>query len=203
MARRKAPKRYDRRENLIRLMRKENVTVTEMSCQIKERTGYDIAPQNLGQLIKSGDDFQNLTDERAEQIIAAYPQYRIQWLMGYDDFMTDADLTEFVLGGIDSAESGSVTPALGGTALDVSMHLLGKLSRFDISLWRNRLSGTNDVEYVVEQIKRGCVVSRDGKSAEIDIDRWGEIANEVCDIAEFLLQREIDRANPAREGEHQ
>lgn len=203
MARHKAPKRYNRRENLLKLMSMENVTVTEMSAQIKERAGYDIAPQNLGQLIKDGDDFQNLTDERAEQIIAAYPQYRIQWLMGYDDFKTDAELVAFMLAGVESAKSGSEAPALGGTALDASMYLMGQLSGFELSLWRNRLDDARNVEQAVDEIKRGCIVSRYGKSAEIDIDRWGEIANEVCDFVKFKLQREIDRANPARKGERQ
>ena len=32
-----------------------------------------------------------LTEENAQYIISAYPEYRIEWLLGYDDFMTKED----------------------------------------------------------------------------------------------------------------
>lgn len=91
MARKPEPKRRDRRERLIALMEREQVNQTDMSRQIEERTGYKVAPQNIGAMIKDGDGFDNLTDTRAEQIIAAYPEYRIAWLLGYDEYMTQTD----------------------------------------------------------------------------------------------------------------
>ncbi|MBQ9003836.1 MAG: helix-turn-helix transcriptional regulator [Eggerthellaceae bacterium] len=183
-----------RRARLVQLMDEMNISQKELERQ----TG--IKQQNISMMVRG---LLNVSGPNAEAIAAAYPEIRIQWLMGYDDFKTDAELTAFVLAGVESAKSGSEIPALGGTALDASMFLLSQLSGFKLSLWRNRMGGTNDVEYVVEQIKRGCIVSRDGKSAEIDIDRWSEISNEVCDLVEFLLQREINRANPAHKGERQ
>ncbi len=102
MGRKKSPRRYDRRANLITLMERENIDgVAEWSRQIEERSPehYKVSSQKLGELIKDGDDFQNLTEERAQQIIAAYPEYRIEWLLGFDSYITKtdkyfADLTE-------------------------------------------------------------------------------------------------------------
>lgn len=212
MGRPPEPKNYLRRERLIQLLEHEGITYYEMWKSINARF-HDANPSRsdkdvishttLGRLVKDGDGFKNLTEEVAKLIIEYYPQYRIQWLLGYDDYMTDAELMAFVLAGAESAKSGSEIPALGGTALDASMYLMSQLSGFKLSLWRNRLDDARDVEQAVNEIKRGCIVSRDGKSAEIDIDKWSEIANEVCDFIEFKLQREIDRANPARKGEHQ
>lgn len=91
MARKPEPRRYDRRERLIALMERERVNKTEMSKQIEQRTGRIIAPQCIGRLVKDGDKFDNLTDTRAKDIIEAYPEYRLTWLLGYDDYMTETD----------------------------------------------------------------------------------------------------------------
>lgn len=92
MSRGKGPKNYRGRENLITLMEREKIeSFEEMSRQIKKRTGITVAPQNLRGNAKSGDDFQNLTIERAETIVKAYPKYRAAWLLGLDDDMTHAD----------------------------------------------------------------------------------------------------------------
>lgn len=207
MGRPPEPKNYERRKRLIQLLEHEGITYYEMWKSINARF-HDANPSRqdkdvishttLRRLVKDGDDFHNLTDDVAKLIIEYYPKYRIQWLLGYDDFMTDAELTAFVLAGAQSAESGAENPALGGTALDAAMLLFGQLSGFQISLWRNRIATVNDIEQAVDAIRQGCVVSRDGKSVEIDINEWSSLANEICDLVEFKLQRRINQANPAR-----
>ena len=36
-----------------------------------------------------------LTPDKAQRIIELFPQYRLSWLLGYDDFKTDDDISNF------------------------------------------------------------------------------------------------------------
>lgn len=59
--------------------------------------------QNINRIEKM---HQGLTDENAQEIIKAFPNYRIQWLLGYDDYMTTTDeLRSLIHNKVDLAEA--------------------------------------------------------------------------------------------------
>lgn len=72
-----------RRDRLIQLMDETGVGQNELY----RRSG--VAQQNIWKVVHSE---LNLSDSAAESIISAFPKYRIQWLLGYDDYKTEADL---------------------------------------------------------------------------------------------------------------
>ena len=44
----------------------------------------DTEPQNLSRCLRSG----NVSEKMCRKIAACFPAYRIEWLLGYDDYMT-------------------------------------------------------------------------------------------------------------------
>lgn len=199
MGRRPEPKRYDRRDRLILLMKSENIEgVAELSRIIEAKTGTTIAQQNLGQLIKDGDEFQNLTEERAREIINAFPNYRLAWLMGIDDFMTEDALIAYVLDAFNLVVPEDIyAPDSLKQIMDVLMRLMARMKRFDVSTDRMRAMQARKLE-IDEPVVDGCYISRNQKSTVIPTHEWDSLSVEVCDFVEFKLQRIIDKDNPAQ-----
>lgn len=50
----------------------------------------DMEPQNLSRCMVSG----KITDKMCQKIVEKFPEYRIEWLLGNDDSMTDYDWAE-------------------------------------------------------------------------------------------------------------
>ena len=61
--------------------------------QIKQKDladALDMEPQNFSRFMISG----KVSEKTCRKIVALYPKYRIEWLLGYDDFMTLEDLID-------------------------------------------------------------------------------------------------------------
>ena len=58
--------------------------------QIDLADALDILPQNFSRFMVSG----KVSEKTCRKIVALYPDYRIEWLLGYDDSMTDHDYIE-------------------------------------------------------------------------------------------------------------
>lgn len=113
----------------------------------------------------------------AEKAIAAFPDYRLAWLLGEDDFVTQADRSRAVL--LDARRDGAL--------LDTGFRLLAEVADFSIE---ESIMG-DEVEDVVAHIKDGMLVSRGDLSARLSIDQLNTIENQVLDFAEFLLVKAI------------
>lgn len=187
MGRRKVEKNHTRRERLIQFMNREKLSQNELS----RRTG--IKQQRICEMVKDSDDFQNLTDVMAEEIIKAFPEYRIQWLLGYDDFMTHDMFDAYVLDAARAADPDNMA------SLSTIMRLLVNARGFSVSTDRMRAINAHKTASS-KAVVDGCEITHDGKTISIPTYAWDEIVNEVCDFAVFKLQREIDKANPARKG---
>ena len=71
-----------RGERMKEIIRREGIT----QAQLAEVLGVgEVHLSNVANGKRS------LTDKRAEKIIALYPRYRLPWLLGYDDYMTEED----------------------------------------------------------------------------------------------------------------
>jgi len=73
-----------RAERVKKLIERENITQKELAKRMYQ------TPQNVSRIIQMK---QPLTEETAQLIINAFPGkgYRIEYLLGFDDYMTDSD----------------------------------------------------------------------------------------------------------------
>ena len=70
----------------IKIMIKElGMNQTEFSDSIH------MSPENLSRIVNGKHRF---TDEAAEQIISNHKKYRLEWLLGYDDYKTEEEMIE-------------------------------------------------------------------------------------------------------------
>lgn len=86
MSKRKTEPDILRADRLKEMIKREGKTQTEFG-QFSD--GTTISQQTISGIIHS---HIALTEQTARLIINAYPEYRLEWLLGYDDFMTHADL---------------------------------------------------------------------------------------------------------------
>ncbi len=134
----------------------------------------DISQQLISKIInqKTG-----LTEGTAQRVVSAFPEknYRIEWLMGYDDHQTYADLSVNQLSAAQE-ESSIMTAAL---------FSLARLNGFQISA--NTPTGIIDVEEYIRSLKSGTVFAKDGKTVTFSLEELNEFENEICDYVEFRL----------------
>lgn len=64
------------------LMKREKITQTVLADRIYQ------TQQNVSRIMQKR---QPLTEETARLIVKAFPEYRLEWILGYDDFMTHED----------------------------------------------------------------------------------------------------------------
>ena len=82
MSKRKTEINPIRADRVKELIQREKITQKGLAKLIHQ------TPQNINRICNK----QNaLTEDTAKEIIKAFPQYRYEWLMGIDDFMTKAD----------------------------------------------------------------------------------------------------------------
>ena len=87
------PKEIDLRrvDNVKTILKRENLTQKKFAEKIK------MSPENLNRIIRLRHP---LTEATAETIHVYFPTYRIEWILGYDDFMTEEELTRATDAGI-------------------------------------------------------------------------------------------------------
>lgn len=80
------PEKIDfvRVENIKTILRLENLKQAGLARAI------NMTPENLNRIIKMR---VRLTEATAETICVYFPKYRIEWLLGYDDYMTEEEKT--------------------------------------------------------------------------------------------------------------
>lgn len=118
-----------------------------------------------------------LEEKAAARVIAAFPDYRLDWLLGKDDFMTYLEKNNDVIRNARRE----------GALLDGGFRLLAEVAGFSIE---DSIMG-DEIEDVVAHIEDGMLVSRGDLSARLNIDQLNRIENQVLDFAEFLLVKAI------------
>lgn len=73
----------------LRVERIEEI-MSDLGYKLRKDFAHDIGmePQNLSRCMTSG----KVTEKTCEKIIKAFPEYRIQWLLGYSDIKTVEEL---------------------------------------------------------------------------------------------------------------
>jgi len=64
----------------------------------------DMEPQNFSRIMRSG----KVSEKTCQKIVAAFPEYRVEWLLGYDDFMTKSDWKKDYIDRKDSANNAAI-----------------------------------------------------------------------------------------------
>lgn len=80
MSRRKTEINPIRAERVKKLIEREGISQIDFANRIFQ------TQQNVSRIINLKTA---LTEETAQDIVSAFPEYRIEWLLGYDDSMTD------------------------------------------------------------------------------------------------------------------
>ena len=97
MSRQKTEINPVRAERVKILIDRENIKQTEFAKRIFQ------TQQNVSRIVQKK---QPLTEETARQIVKAFPEYRIEWLLGDDDHMTATDqLRDVIHNKVDTAEA--------------------------------------------------------------------------------------------------
>lgn len=117
-----------------------------------------------------------LTEETAQDIVTAFPKYRIAWLLGYDDYMTFADQLTGVIRETDKEAA----------LLHNGLLSFAQLSGFQIDF--HPITGTDSLATTFQNIKEHCTISRDGKSVTLSMTELNNLENELCDQIETRLR---------------
>lgn len=133
-----------------------------------------MSQQNLSSIINKK---MALTEETAKSIVNAFPAsgYRIEWLLGFDNDMTEADKFKRVI-----QETQTEADLLYSGVLAFL-----KLSGFQIDV--APIGGNGSLEETFQNMKEHCTITRDGKSVTFSLSELNAFENELCDYIEFRL----------------
>lgn len=127
----------------------------------------------------------NLTIDAAERIVKMFPDIRIEWLMGYDDYPTRLDVDAAPLVHEMDVRKGSRG----------AMQILAKLAGYEISTRAGDSAKCyrvviNSDGYSKEPMNLVYIISKGGKEiGQCDDSRYHALAKEVAEFAEFKLQK--------------
>ena len=117
-----------------------------------------------------------VTDETIRLIHERFPQYRVQWLKGDDDYMTNADLFLSMVNSINE----------NGKLLNNGFLSFAMLNGYQIDY--APVYGNNSIEKTIQNIKKYCTISKDGKSLTLSLAELDDFQNEICDYVAFRLE---------------
>lgn len=172
MGRKKVEKNPVRRERLIQLMERENVS----QRQLASMTG--LQQQNISKMVAK-DNYQNVTEETARAIHMAFPKYRLDWLLGIDDYAT-RDEEALAL-----YEEVTFNYSASNAAIKVLLRTIG-------------IEFTNQYEGgpFSEMQKVGFdTVAQGEKKVPITYDEWNGLVQEIRDYAEYRFTKFINNSD--------
>ena len=127
----------------------------------------------------------NVTEETAHTILEKYPQYRFEWLMGLDDDKTVNEKNARIVS----------TAQAEGDTLWKCMISMSELRGFSIRPNLENQTGKIPLDELLHFVCHSYIISRDGKSATLNVNEFNELENEICDYIEMRLSRIIKNQN--------
>ena len=100
MSRKKTEINPERAERLKILIEREGITQTDFANRIHQ------TQQNVSRIVKMK---QALTEYTAREIISEFPEYREEWLLGYDDIMLKKDFRKEYIRRSDATNDATIT----------------------------------------------------------------------------------------------
>lgn len=145
-----------------------------------------LSQQTISKIVKG---HSSLTEQTARLITEKYPMYPFEWLMGYSDYRTSAELLANTISQCQHE----------GDLLMVGFKAFAQLSGYSIKFTSPpTLHGEKrsaPVEEWLKMVKDGYTISGGGKSAVISIEEMNRLQNEICDFVEFKLNRICEKGD--------
>ena len=139
---------------------KENTSQKDLAARIH------ISPQTISKIV-SGKC--NLTKENAKLVVDLFGnKYRLEWLLGLDDYMTIADLNRSII-----MQSYSTAELLAQ-----GFQSFATLSGYTITPPN---FSNNNAEMIVNEIKRGYKINKEDKTISISLEDMNKLQNDICD----------------------
>ena len=170
--------------NPIRGKRLKQIITEEHTTQKALNKATGISQQAISEMINGK---ANVTDTTAEAVLKVYPHYRYEWLMGLDDFKT---VGEQFSGAINEMNQE-------GEMLMRGLCSFANLSGFAISFTSSAFQHghTDSIDNVMKWIRDGYTISRNGQTAQLSIEDFNDLEEEICDYVELRLDRIIQKQN--------
>lgn len=156
------------REIKSRKERKEKYSQTAFAKDI----GH--SQQNISEIInlKHG-----LTEETAHDIIRVFPDYRIEWLLGYDDYMTESDKLASLIKNMKEETN----------LMEKGLYCFLKLYGFSVAEADYKKIGDPVIDKIRE-VHSGITISRDGKKTTLSLTELRDFQNEIGEYIELRLK---------------
>lgn len=154
------------------LCEEQGINQTELSQRIY------ISQQKISEMINGK---ANVTETTARAIIKAFPQYRFEWLMGYDDFKT---LIELNLANYQRVKHE-------GELLDIAFFYFAKLNGYTVE--HPNFSSAHSVEEAIGFVQHGYKIKKEGQSRQLSLDELRDLENDICDYIGYRLDRYMEK----------
>ncbi len=159
------------------ILEREHITQKDLADRLVDPHDpkKSMEPQNLSRMMKTG----KITEKTCQRIVAAFPEYRLNWLMGFDDYMTESDAFDGLVKKLDHEHDDNI----------VTARHLAKLRHIDFQLYSSGMVQNENGRFL------DCfLVRKDGKQAYITYD---DLTDLICDLAaltESRLTRLIEKS---------
>lgn len=167
--------------NMIRCERLKQICIEQHITQKELNHLTGITQQAISKMVTGQ---ANVTETTAYAVIKAFPQYRFEWLMGYDEIRTVTELNRLRnLNALNLARKQS-------ELLFIGLGCFATLSEYAIvSPFDEHDEHRGNAEAIIEKVKSGYTIEKNGSSISLSLEELNELENEVCDYAEYRLER--------------
>ena len=145
--------------------------------QLSEETG--ISQQSISAMVQGK---ANVTETTAEIIVKRFPEYSIEWLLGFSDYKNNAEKFRAV---ISQAQHE-------GDLLLTGLSAFAQLANYQIDV-TSPMKEIDTVEAALKMIGGGYTISHDGVSIKLSLEEMNAFENEVCDFVELQLKHLFKR----------
>ncbi len=133
----------------------------------------DISTVYLSDIVRG---IKRLTPEMAMKIIKIFPSVRMEWLLGEDDFKTEAARFHSVIDTMNHE----------GNLLYTGLCAFAMLTDYEVT--PPNLPNTGSVENYLKELKAGYRIMKDNQTVTLSLEEMNRFENEVCDFVELKLK---------------
>lgn len=166
--------------NPIRGLRLKQICEEQDIKQIQLSEIIHISQQAISSMIKGT---ATVTVETVNLVTRAFPEYRKEWLLGLDDYKTEADRKRAI------AEQFSQTidtMKYEGDLLYTGLCAFALLNQFEITPPQTKNTGS--IENYFRAVKAGYQIAKGEQFVSLSVEEMNRFENEVCDFVELKLK---------------
>lgn len=166
--------------NPIRGLRLKQICEEQKITQKQLSNIIHITQQSISSMVNGT---ATVTVETADLVTRAFPEYRKEWLLGLDDYKTEAD--------VQRARAEQFTQAIDemeyeGSLLYTGLCAFARLNGIEITPPKTRDTGS--LENYFRNIKAGYKIAKGEQAVSLSVEEMNQFENEVCDFVELKLK---------------